>query len=122
MEQDSSAPPALPLRQRASRKSSWLWVIPLAGLVLVALALLSATLMASAEQSASRASHDRAYDILLESERVVASLGDAQRGERGFLLTGNVAFLEPFTTGSANARRHFQRLLRSPAVRQVGYR
>ncbi len=101
---------ALPPERNARNGSWWLWLIPLTGLALLALALVSATLITAAEQSASRASHDRAYDILLESERVITSLGDAQRGQRGFLLTGNSAFLEPFTTGSVNARRHFQRL------------
>ncbi len=110
MEKVLVAAPALSPDRRTPNSSSWLWLIPLAGLVLVALALVSATVISSAEQSASRASHDRAYDILLESERVVSSLGDAQRGLRGFLLTENSAFLEPFTTGSANARRHFRRL------------
>jgi two-component sensor histidine kinase len=101
---------ALPPYRETPNGSWWLWLIPLVGLALLALALVSATLISSAEQSASRASHDRAYDVLLESERVISSLGDAQRGERGFLLTGNSAFLEPFTSGSANARRHFRRL------------
>src|ERR1700733_5133283 len=40
--------------------------------------------------------------VILQLEQLLSALKDAETGQRGFLLTGDPAYLEPYTNGSHN--------------------
>ena len=50
------------------------------------------------------------YDVLQTLDGVIASLADAETGQRGFLLTGTDAYLEPYAQGTADATSDVVRL------------
>ena len=50
------------------------------------------------------------YDVLQTLDGVIASLADAETGQRGFLLTGTDAYLEPYAQGTAAATSDVERL------------
>lgn len=51
------------------------------------------------------------YEVLNVAESLVGNLADTQRGMRGYVLTGDVAALEPFQSGTNNAPRQLARLV-----------
>ena len=65
------------------------------------------------------ASQTRSYQTLLESESLLQALLNMETGVRGFLLTGEPQFLEPYQRGRFDFDAHFARaqnlLNRSPA-------
>lgn len=68
----------------------------------VALAIiLAAWINREARQAADSVSH--AIEIRERAERFLGRLRDAETGQRGYLLTGKAAYLQPFTEGSAEA-------------------
>lgn len=71
-------------------------------IAVVALAVvLAAWINWQARQTADRVSH--AIEIRERAERFLGRMRDAETGQRGFLLTGQAAYLEPFTEGRAAA-------------------
>ncbi len=50
------------------------------------------------------------YEVIKESERFLGYLRDAETGQRGFLLTLNDSYLEPFNDGILHANLQFERL------------
>ncbi|MBW3558795.1 MAG: CHASE3 domain-containing protein [Proteobacteria bacterium] len=48
--------------------------------------------------------------VLLAAERVVKSFQDVQRGERGYLLTRDPSFLEPYHIGRSELETHLREL------------
>jgi PAS domain S-box-containing protein len=57
-------------------------------------------------------------ELLLELEQVLSAVRDAETGQRGFLLTGDAAYLQPYHNGSARVGQHLDnldRLRRIPA-------
>lgn len=42
-------------------------------------------------------------EVILDAERIISSLKDAETGQRGFLLTGNKVFLQPYYGASDTA-------------------
>lgn len=90
--------PALP-RLRARLRSATITIIAI-GVVAVAV-VLAAWINLQARRAADRVSH--AIEIRERSERFLGQIRDAETGQRGFLLTGQAAYLEPFTEGSAAA-------------------
>ncbi|HEY0418195.1 MAG TPA: response regulator [Acetobacteraceae bacterium] len=80
-----------------------------------AAALLLALAMAAAAWSYLAGGGDRTAiaadsDIILRSEALLSALKDVESGQRGFLLTGSEAFLEPFRAGQAAAEAHLTSL------------
>src|SRR3954466_12020588 len=51
------------------------------------------------ERSNRRIDHTR--EVVIELERALSTLKDAETGQRGYLLTGDDAYLEPFRAASA---------------------
>lgn len=70
------------------------------GVVAVAI-VLAAWINWQARQTADRVSH--AIEIRERAERFLGRMRDAETGQRGFLLTGEAAYLEPFIEGRAAA-------------------
>src|SRR5690242_3740910 len=67
----------------------------LMGTVVVALVLVFSLTGRSVDQL------DRTSRALLQSEALLSTLCDAETGQRGFLLTGNTAYLEPYRNATA---------------------
>ncbi|RYU45498.1 hypothetical protein ERW49_14425 [Aliivibrio finisterrensis] len=44
------------------------------------------------------------HDVITNSEKLLSSLKDAETGQRGFLLTHNVSYLQPYYMGESEAR------------------
>ncbi len=59
------------------------------------------------------------HEVLIQSERLLNSLTDAETGQRGFLLTENVDYLEPYYTGLSNIESNFNALLVLTSDNQV---
>lgn len=70
------------------------------GVVAVAI-VLAAWINRQARQTADRVSH--AIEIRERAERFLGRLRDAETGQRGYLLTGQADYLDPFTEGRAAA-------------------
>ncbi len=49
-------------------------------------------------------------EVLLESEKLLSRLKDMETGQRGFLLTEDIAYLEPYYEGVSASEEHFKRL------------
>ncbi len=52
----------------------------------------------------------RSYAIREATEKLLAAMRDTETGQRGFLLTGDEAFLEPYDRGTAEAQNQFDAL------------
>ena len=50
------------------------------------------------------------YEVLQEFEQIQASAVDAQTGTRGYVITGNEAFLEPYTAALNSINEHVSRV------------
>lgn len=83
-------------------------------LFLVALLALQGT------RSMSRSSEllSRSHETLGAVTGILSALKDAETGQRGFLLTGEESYLEPFNDGSQAVMRWFAALERTPVGQQ----
>ncbi len=54
-------------------------------------------------------------EVIFESEKLLSTMTDAETGQRGFLLTGNPSYLEPYHFGVLSARKHLDELLKLTA-------
>src|SRR5882724_7075394 len=43
------------------------------------------------------------YSVIIETENIISGLKDAETGQRGYILTNDTTFLEPYKTGKAKA-------------------
>jgi CheY-like chemotaxis protein/CHASE3 domain sensor protein len=75
--------------------------------VLVIAVLSYQSLQATAESSRSLT---RAIEVLAQLNSVLSTLKDAETGQRGFLLTGEESYLEPFTTAKSALSGEFKTL------------
>jgi methyl-accepting chemotaxis protein len=50
-------------------------------------------------------------DVLASTAGLLSALQDAETGERGFIITGDARYLEPYRTGVAAVEAHRQRLI-----------
>jgi PAS domain S-box-containing protein len=55
--------------------------------------------------------NDHSYEVLDEVQQLLAAIIDVQAGYRGYILTGDADFLEPFLRGEPASAMHLQRLL-----------
>ncbi|MGH9587972.1 MAG: sensor histidine kinase [Acidobacteriaceae bacterium] len=51
------------------------------------------------------------WQVINTLERIISSMKDVESGDRGYLLTGNPAYLDPYTTASRDIPREFHQLL-----------
>lgn len=52
------------------------------------------------------------HEVLIESERLIGAVIDAETGQRGYLLTQDSAYLEPYHIGVSSVDSHLQELFR----------
>jgi CHASE3 domain sensor protein len=96
-------PPDMRLRRRVQ--------VLLAGfLSLVVLALALDVFTLSVREDRSDELTDQLEPARVELQRLRASMLDQETGERGYLLTGDESFLEPFTSGRKDTERSLERL------------
>jgi len=50
------------------------------------------------------------FEVIHSANELLMALLNAETGQRGYLLTGNKAFLEPYSTGCASIKGHLQEL------------
>ena len=50
------------------------------------------------------------HEVLIGSKDLLSAIKDAETGQRGYLLTHNASYLEPYLTGIANAKKHLNKL------------
>lgn len=50
------------------------------------------------------------HEVITNSEKLLSSLKDAETGQRGFLLTQQVSYLQPYYTGEAESQSILERL------------
>lgn len=50
------------------------------------------------------------HDVITNSEKLLSSMKDAETGQRGFLITQGITYLEPYYTGISSAQKIFQEL------------
>ena len=67
-----------------------------AGLLLVVALVVLPSFTAFTKVTAAAYSRRQSYDVLLRADTFLSALRDAEIGERGYALTGDVAFLEPY--------------------------
>jgi PAS domain S-box-containing protein len=117
----NSSPHHAPSRiQSLIASSSIGWVGPVAGILAVLLMIASAVLSGWDLRRAAEADSltERVRSSLIASEAVLSTLKDAETGQRGYLLTGNLGYLEPYRTAQQRLPTHFAALeasLSSPA-------
>ena len=83
-----------------------------AGLVTALLVLLvgGASYYAVTRSTRAAALVSRTDSVLIEREMLLSALKDAETGARGYVLTGDTAFLEPFNTAEAKVAKSLQGL------------
>ncbi|MDM8564737.1 diguanylate cyclase [Candidatus Halobeggiatoa sp. HSG11] len=52
------------------------------------------------------------HEVLTESERLLGAMTDAETGQRGYLLTQDSEYLEPYHIGVSKSKNHLNTLLR----------
>ena len=93
---------------------SWACFAPGVAGALILLALLGAGWNRLAGQRANAAAA-AAGQVALLSQGLLSSMKDVETGERGYLITGQDAYLEPYTAGLANAQERLDGLARLAA-------
>ncbi|MBV9747199.1 MAG: response regulator [Acetobacteraceae bacterium] len=98
--------------QRTRRAAAgWGWAPALAAGALIALALAVAGWNVSAGAGA-RAAAATAGQVASGAQGLLSAMKDVETGERGFLITGQEIYLEPYGSGLAAARAHLGDLVR----------
>lgn len=106
----TAAPAPLPAGAAGRRRTLWLMLTTLlviAAALAVAMALIFGTVEA---ERAERAQMDRTIAILSELRTISQAATNAETGQRGYMLTLDKAYLEPFHVGQAQF---------APAVRRM---
>ena len=93
-------------------RNTSLWMLALAGFAIVALAVMRNGLESSNERIEAERWHDRTRAVQIETWRALSALQDAETGERGFLITGDPAYLAPYESGRKAALASVQELSR----------
>ena len=86
-----------------------------AAVLLIAGSLWLAASNLNAVRQADRLS-EQTYRARVLSKTLLSTLTDAETGQRGYLLTGNVAYLTPYTTARARLSAEFAALRAEPQM------
>ncbi|MEP6548574.1 MAG: CHASE3 domain-containing protein [Gammaproteobacteria bacterium] len=88
------------------------WYIALPPLLLIAF-LVGLFFLAADGQSRLNAANERVHDSQLRQQALsefIALMTDAESGQRGYLLTGEIAYLQPYTEAVANVEAALDRV------------
>jgi PAS domain S-box-containing protein len=81
------------------------------GLIILAFAVLNNSSKATRDLQGSTAARAHTYEVLLDAQRLLSALENAETGQRGYLLTQKETYLEPYETGKSNVHENLSRLL-----------
>ena len=76
--------------------------------LLIGIGLLNRNHITRVEQAREAVAHT--YEVAAELSQTLASLIDAETGQRGFLITGEERYLAPYRAATAEVNNHLQRL------------
>ena len=88
------------------------WYIALPPLLLIGF-LIGLFFLAAAGQSRLNAANERVHDSQLRQQALsefIALMSDAESGQRGYLLTGEISYLQPYTEAVANVEAALDRV------------
>jgi diguanylate cyclase (GGDEF)-like protein len=77
---------------------------------LVVAIVIGTTIYAAAERREADRLHNHTFDVLLASGQLQTAVNLTLRGERGYLLTGDREFLEPYFEGRTEAAQQLRKL------------
>jgi diguanylate cyclase (GGDEF)-like protein len=103
-------PPATPLPLFSEGRSPAVRVRLTFVLLVVGVLLAAVAVWAPAAEQ--RASSERSYTLTRGAQGMLTAMLDQETGLRGYILTGDRRFLEPYRSGSANVERAARSLLR----------
>ncbi|WP_210529786.1 PAS domain S-box protein [Rubellimicrobium arenae] len=92
------------------RQLSWVGLPALLGLAVLGGAAFQSGLRADADRAAAESRARHHVEVLVESQRVLSALQDAETGQRGYLLTGDPVYLGPYIDGRDQLTRHMGQL------------
>jgi signal transduction histidine kinase len=85
------------------------FIIPLVGFVLL-FGVIAATGFLALRQASEQAAIERSLDVQRRLSRILTLLLDAETGERGYVLTGEENYLEPFYSAAPRIEAEIKRL------------
>jgi two-component system cell cycle sensor histidine kinase/response regulator CckA len=85
-------------------------VAPLAGLALLLALVVALSFRALGHVEAAAEARKRSYALIIRADALLSDLRDAETGERGYLLTGDEAFLEPYLAVRDSVSGHLEAL------------
>ena len=77
-------------------KVSHKMIAPLVGVTLLVALVVTTTLWAFKQTEVGAAARQHAAVVLASADELLSKLRDAETGQRGYLITGDAAFLEPY--------------------------
>lgn len=77
-------------------KATYRTIAALTGLLLLVAVVVLPSLSAFRQISAAAASRQQSFELLLRADAFLSALKDAETGQRGYALTGDDAYLEPY--------------------------
>jgi PAS domain S-box-containing protein len=107
-----------PSLRRAGSTTLWIGVAFASALsLLLAVALFNATRLGEARELGAQRLQVR--QLLLDAKNLFSALQDAETGQRGYLLTGDESYLEPYATGVAAVARYRASIAQSNSRAQM---
>ena len=85
-------------------------VLPLALGFLLLIAVIAAAVWFGAQRSTANAAVQKTLDVQVNLTRLFALVQDAETGQRGYLLTGEEAYLAPYETANQSINKEFDAL------------
>ncbi len=99
----------------AGQKVTFRTMGSMAGVILLAALLVIPSFWAYAKIKGSARARLHTNEVISEAGELLAALSDAETGERGFALTGDETFLEPYEAARGRAERRLESLRRLTA-------
>jgi PAS domain S-box-containing protein len=101
-----------PISSQLLERGSTLWSVLGLGMLLV-MAGIGAWTLRQVDQSDFWVDHTR--EVISANQRLLSDVRDAQSAERGYIITGDEGYLEPYRSASANIPRSAEKLLQLTA-------
>ena len=79
-------------------------------IILIMLAVIGNTYINFVKESEAVKWNGHTYKVIQESDCLLMSLLDMETGARGYVITGNESFLEPFNKGNSSYENHYDKL------------
>jgi diguanylate cyclase (GGDEF)-like protein len=96
--------------QRISTLRRRFGICAMVGIALVVSVIIWLTFSTTAERRQADRWHDHTFEVLLATGRLESAINLSLRGERGYLLTGDREFLQPYIEGRAEALKQIREL------------